>query len=216
MSIREILANGAEELGIDLSDKQIDLFLQYLDNLKKWNERINLTAIKDDREIIINHFLDSISIVPLIDNTKNMLDIGSGGGFPGIPLKIVCPRLRVTLVDSVNKKVSFLKNAIRKLALEDIEAVWGRAEDSENNIPRLYFDYVVNRAVGSISDTILLSLPYVTQEGQIILMRGKKGAEEWCQESQEFKDKYDLLEIREFVLPYTDSERIIIILRPKR
>ncbi len=216
MSLRELLTAGAKELGTDLSEKQIGLFMQYMDNLKSWNEKINLTAIKDDRDIIINHFLDSISIVPIIERNKTLLDIGTGGGFPGVPIKIVCPELRVTLMDSVNKKVTFLKATIRKLALEEIEAVWGRAEDIGNNIPRQHFDYVVNRAVGTISDTFQLSLPYLSPYGVLILMRGKKGAEEWDRASQNFNNNYDLIEIREFSLPYSDSKRIVIILKPKK
>ena len=216
MSLRGLLADGAKELGVGLSEKQIDLFFEYFDNLKSWNERINLTSIKDNREIIINHFLDSISIAPIVDNNKTLLDIGSGGGFPGIPLKIVHPGLNVILVDSVNKKVSFLKDTIRKLALEDVEALWGRAEDPENKIPRNHFDYVVNRAVGTISDMLNLSMPYLNSNGAIVLMRGKKGSEEWDQIPQELKDKYHLIEYKEFSLPYSESKRIVIILKPRQ
>lgn len=213
--MRDLLANGAQEIGIELSDNQLDLFMLYLDNLKKWNEKINLTAINDDREIIINHFLDSISIAPFIDGNKTLLDIGSGGGFPGLTLKIAYPGLKVTLLDSVNKKVSFLKDTIRNLALKDIDAFWGRAEDTENKIPRQHFDYVVNRAVGTISDTSMLSAPYVSKDGVIILMRGKKGTEEWTEASKELDKNYELLDYRELTLPYSDSKRTVIILKPK-
>lgn len=215
MSLRDLFVEGASEFGVEFSENQLDLFMEYLDNLKKWNERINLTAIEDGREIIINHFLDSMSIAPIVEGNKTLLDIGSGGGFPGIPLKIVCPMLRVTLMDSVNKKVSFLKDTIRKLDLENIEAVWGRAEDTENNVPRKHFDYVVTRAVGSISETLELSSPYVSKDGVVILMRGKKASEEWDQLSEVFKDNYNLVEFREFTLPGNDSKRVVLILKPK-
>jgi len=211
----ELLTHGAMELGIELSEKQVELFIEYLANLQDWNKKINLTSIKEDEGIIVNHFLDSISVAPIIEDNRSLLDIGSGGGFPGIPIKIVRPELRVTLMDSVNKKVSFLKDTVRKLGLKDINAIWGRAEDSENDIPRKHFDYVVNRAVGTITDTLKLSLPYVSADGVIILMRGKKGALEWAQESIELKENYKLVDYKEFTLPGNDSERIIIILKPK-
>ncbi|MEE8299162.1 MAG: 16S rRNA (guanine(527)-N(7))-methyltransferase RsmG, partial [Thermodesulfobacteriota bacterium] len=115
MSLREDLIVGAGELGVDVSEKDVDLFFKYLENLKNWNEKINLTSIKDDRGIIVSHFLDSISIAPIIEDGKKVLDIGSGAGFPGIPLKIVRPGLEVTMLDSVNKKVSFMNDTIRKL-----------------------------------------------------------------------------------------------------
>ena len=215
MSLKDLLTDGAQELGVALSDKQMDQFMQYLDNLNGWNEKINLTAIKDDQEIVINHFLDSLSIASFVEDKKKLLDIGSGGGFPGLPLKIVHPSLSVIMIDSVNKKVSFLKDTIRKLGLENIDAVWCRAEDKENRIPRQHFDFVVNRAVGTIYDTVQLSLPYLSENGVVILMRGKKGAEEWDQESQEFKDSYNLVEYREFTLPYSESKRTVIVLDPK-
>lgn len=211
----DILARSAGELGIELSDKGMGLFMDYLANLKDWNKKINLTAITEDEEIIVNHFVDSISIAPLLEDNRSLLDIGSGGGFPGIPLKIVRPSLDVTLLDSVNKKVSFLKDTIRKLDLENIEAVWGRAEDPENNIPRKHFDYVVTRAVGSILETLELCSPYVSKDGVIVLMRGKKGSEEWAKQSKELDNEYNLLNYREFTLPYSDSKRIIIIVKPK-
>ena len=216
MSLIDLLASGAEELGIELSSSQIELFVEYLDNLKSWNRKMNLTAIRDDREIVINHLLDSISIAPLIEDKRTLLDIGSGGGFPGIPLKIVRPNLRVTLLDSVNKKVSFLKDTTRKLGLKDIEAIWGRAEDIENKVPRRHFDYAVNRAVGSVSEMVMLSTEYVSDSGAIILMRGKKGSEEWAQVSSELSNNYVLKEYRKLTLPYSDSKRTVIILKPKR
>ncbi len=144
-----------------------------------------------------------------------MLDIGTGGGFPGIPLKIVRPGLRLTLLDSNNKKISFLKDSIRKLALNNTNAVWGRAEDAENGVPRKHYDYVVTRAVGSIHDIIRLSSPYVSDDGFIVLMRGKKGSEEWAQESNLVEDNYYLVDFREFVLPNSDYQRTVIVLKPK-
>ncbi len=214
MSSRDILVEGAREFGVELSEIQVELFIEYLDNLQSWNKNINLTAVRNEKEIIVAHFLDSISVVPIIEDNKTLLDIGSGGGFPGIPLKIVRPELRVTLLDSVNKKVSFMKDTVRKLELKDINAIWGRAEDPENNIPRKHFDYIVTRAVGSISDTLELSSPYVSKDGVIILMRGKKGSDEWTMESENIASGYELVDSQEFTLPGSDLARTIIVVKP--
>ena len=216
MSLGDFLIEGARELGVIVSDNELDLFLLYLENLKKWNEGINLTAIKDDREIVLNHFIDSLSIVPFIENDRSLLDIGSGGGFPGIPLKIVHSGLKVTLLDSVNKKVSFMNDTVRKLQLKDIHAVWGRAEDVENKVPRESFDYVVTRAVGSISDTARLSSHYVSENGAIVLMRGKKGPKEWILAKEEIGGDFELVDSKKFTLPQSDLMRSIFILKHNR
>ncbi|MGB2692017.1 MAG: 16S rRNA (guanine(527)-N(7))-methyltransferase RsmG [Thermodesulfobacteriota bacterium] len=214
MSLGDFLIEGARELGVYINDDQLDLILLYVKNLKKWNERINLTSIKNDREIVLNHFIDSLSIAPFIENDKSVLDIGSGGGFPGIPLKIVLPDLNVTLLDSVNKKVSFMNDTIRKLQLQNINAVWGRAEDIENKVPRESFDYVVTRAVGSIADITRLSAPYVSDNGVIVLMKGKKGVSEWTSAIEEIGDEFELIDSKEFTLPQSDLVRSIFILKP--
>jgi 16S rRNA (guanine527-N7)-methyltransferase len=214
LSLREYLVEGARELGIDISEKDSALFFKYLENLKTWNDKINLTSIKNDREIIISHFLDSISIAPLIEDGKKVLDIGSGAGFPGIPLKIVHRGLEETLLDSANKKVSFMNDTIRKLELQDINALWGRAEDIDNEVPRGGFDYVLTRAVGSVSDTLRLSSPYVSENGVIILMRGKRGSEEWNTAIEDNENKVELVEFKDMTLPQSDLKRIILVLRP--
>jgi len=216
LSLGDFLIEGARELGVIVSDNELNLFLLYLEKKKKWNEGINLTAIKDDREIVLNHFIDSLSIVPFIENDKSLLDIGSGGGFPGIPLKIVRPALQVTLLDSVNKKVSFMNDTVRKLQLQDIHGVWGRAGDINNKVPRGSFDYVVTRAVGSISDNARLSSPYVSENGAIVLMRGKKGPKEWILAKEEIGGDFELADSKEFTLPQSDLVRSIFILKHNR
>ncbi len=216
MSLRDFLIDSSREFGVEISDTQLDPFFLYLENLKKWNDRINLTAIKDDREIVLNHFVDSISVAPFIEDGKKLLDIGSGGGFPGIPIKIIHSGLKVTLLDSVNKKVSFMNDTIRKLSLHDIHAVWGRAEDLNNSVPRGSFDYVVTRAVGSVVDTITLSSQYVSKNGVVVLMRGKKGIEEWNEAKDEIGASFELLDFKEFTLPESDLIRTIFIFKPKQ
>lgn len=214
MSLSDFLKSSAEELGVAISDNQLDLFDLYLENLKKWNQRINLTAIKDDKDIVLNHFIDSLSVVPFIKNETSLLDIGSGGGFPGIPLKIVLPELKVTLLDSVNKKVSFMNDTIRRLKIDNIRAVWGRAEDMDNNLPRSSFDYVITRAVGSIADSSGLSAPYLSNDGVIILMKGRRGYEEWSEAKEQLESEFELVDSKEFTLPKSDLVRSMFVLRP--
>jgi len=216
VNLNSFLIKGARELGVVISDNELELFSLYLENLKKWNESINLTAIKGDREIVLNHFIDSLSIASFIEDDKSVLDIGSGGGFPGIPLKIVRSKLKATLLDSVDKKVSFMNDTIRKLKFENINAIWGRAEDLENKVPRESFDYVVTRAVGSIPNTARLSSPYVSDSGVIMLMKGKKGYEEWSQAKEELGSDFELIDYKEFILPQSDLARSIFILKPNQ
>jgi len=211
VTAEDVLIRGAKKLNIELTSEQIQLFLTYLENLKFWNKRINITGIKDDQRIVINHFLDSISIAPFIIENSKVLDIGSGGGFPGIPLKIIKPSLKVILLDSVQKKVFFMRDVIRKLGLEEIEAVCGRAEDPSNEVPRDCFDFVVSRAVGEIESLLKLSIPYLRGEGKMILMRGKKGLEEWDQMKSESSRNIKLLRSERLSLPFEKHERVILI-----
>jgi len=207
----EILVRGAKELGIVLTAEQVGLFLEYLESIKVWNKKINLTGIKEEQEIVINHFLDSISVVPFISRDSKLLDIGSGAGFPGIPLKIVMPELEVTLLDSVQKKVFFMRDVIRRLRLNGVESICGRAEDIDNGVPRGRFDLVVSRAVAKIQGLLELCVPYINENGRIVLMRGKRGFEEWEQIKDRHTQKFRLLESKKLFLPFTRHERVILI-----
>ena len=162
--IADMLIAGAKELNIEMRESNIKAFSLYLEELKKWNEKINLTSLRSDRDITVKHFLDSLTAARFLKDNKvsSLLDIGSGGGFPGIPLKIVMPELKVTLLEAIEKKVNFLKHIIRTLGLDNIEAIKGRAEDEE--IIKTYkssFDCVISRALSSIKDYINLAKPYI-------------------------------------------------------
>ncbi len=212
MNAEGILIKGAEKLGVQLTSGQVSLFLEYLEKIKFWNEKINLTGTGGEEQIVVNHFLDSITVVPFVSEGSKLLDIGSGAGFPGIPLKIVRPSLEITLLDSVRKKVFFMRDVIRGLGLKGIKAVSGRAEDIIDEVPRAYFDFVVSRALGNIEKLIELGIPYLRGGGEIILMRGKKGIEEWS----EIRDKADqsikLVESKKFPLPFSGHERVILVI----
>ena len=212
MKVEELLINGAREFGIELTRHQIELFLNYLDNITFWNKKINLTGTKDEHQVAINHFLDSISIFPFVSETSKLLDIGSGAGFPGIPLKIVLPSLEVTLLDSVEKKVLFMREVIRRLGLQKTHAICGRAEDIGNGVARGYFDFVVSRAVGKIEKLLELGIPYLCEGGKIVLMRGKGGLGEWDQIKYKVTERFKLLESKEFSLPFEKQQRVILVI----
>jgi 16S rRNA (guanine527-N7)-methyltransferase len=208
----EILIKGAEELGVRLTSGQVSLFLEYLERIKFWNKRINLIGTQDEKGIVVSHFLDSITVVPFIPENSKLLDIGSGAGFPGIPLKIVRPSLEITLLDSAHKRVFFMRDVIRGLKLKGIKAVSGRAENVIDEVPRAHFDLVVSRAVGSIEKLIEIGIPYLGEGGRIVLMRGKKGLEEWDEAKDRTVRGIELLESKEFSLPFIGHRRIILVI----
>ncbi len=209
MKPEELLCEGALRLGVELTPQMAGLFMRYLSELKVWNRKINLTSLRDDRDIVIGHFLDSISAARFVPAGSRLLDIGSGAGFPGIPIKIISPALGVTLLDSAHKKVTFMREVIRALGLAGVTAMWGRAEDEGNGIERHSFDRVITRAVGPIPDTLRLSEPYLAAGGRIILMRGQRGGDEWEAAETRMKKGFRLAERSEFKLPFGGQSRVI-------
>jgi len=211
--------------GIELTDKQLEQFDKYFEILIRVNEVMNLTAITDFDDVCKLHFVDSISCVPFVDfkdKEYSLIDIGTGAGFPGIPLKIVYPNLHVTLLDSLNKRINFLNEVIDTLGLNEsgsIETLHGRAEDfssSKGGSLREKFDFAVSRAVANMSTLTEYCLPYVKVGGEFIAFKGDKGSEE----VEAAKGAIHLLggklkECKEFLLPDTDITRTICIVDKK-
>ena len=177
----DILIKGAEELNISIEEKDINSFEIYKEMLKEWNTKINITTITDDEDIDIKHFLDSLTplVTNLFDGKKNLIDIGTGGGFPGIPLKIIKRELNVTLLDSLNKRINFLNEVINRLELEDIIAIHARAEEmSIKPVYREKYDIAISRAVASLNTLSEYCIPFVKLGGYFISMKGPDAEEE--------------------------------------
>lgn len=176
--IKKFIEEKSKEIGITLSETEIDSFYCYMQNLLEWNKKINLTAITDEKDIVIKHFIDSIIINKEIDG-DTMLDIGSGAGFPGIPLKIINDEMNVVLLDAVNKKVTFMNDTINKLNLKNIIAMHGRAEDyAHDDEYREKFDNVISRAVSNMTTLVEYMLPFVKVGGKCLCLKGPNVQEE--------------------------------------
>ena len=170
-----------EKLGVSLTKKQIDQFLIYYEMLVEWNEKINLTAITEFQDVMKKHFVDSVSLIKAYDITKNVnvIDVGTGAGFPGLALKIAYPQLQVTLLDSLNKRILFLNAVIEKLNLSGIDTIHGRAEDyAKPGKLREKFDLCVSRAVANLSTLSEYCLPFVKKGGMFISYKSEKISEE--------------------------------------
>lgn len=169
-------------VGITITDEQMKQFEQYFELLVEWNEKINLTAITERDEVYLKHFYDSATLGVYIDfltEEKTLVDVGSGAGFPSIPLKILFPKLQITIVDSLNKRIKFINEVVTQLDLKGVTTVHGRAEDvGQNPIYREQFDFATARAVARLSILAEFCMPLVRKNGQFIAMKASKTDEE--------------------------------------
>ncbi len=198
-------------MGIHLHKEAIRRFEIYLKELKAWNQKFNLTAIKEDKGIVIKLFLDSLTPFNLIKTGSMLLDIGSGAGFPGIPLHIADTSLHVTLLDSVNKKVTFMNHIIAELSLTGIEAIHSRAEEFAKTKKGAY-DVVISRALTNLSDFIKLGEPFLKPDGILIAMKGSRADEEIRDAAKVLeRKKMKVKDIIRFCLPFDYGKRGIVV-----
>lgn len=207
------------EWNIVLSSHQLDQFSKYYELLVEWNSFMNLTAITDKDEVILKHFVDSLALCKYLElSNESLIDVGTGAGFPGIPLKILCPNIKVTLVDSLNKRVTFLNEVISCLELEKICAIHSRAEDlAHNDVYREKFDYCVPRAVANLSTLSELCLPFVKVSGYFIPFKSEKTSEEISAAGNAIKLLGGTVDrIEEYYLPKSDMLRTLVFIRKEK
>lgn len=206
----DFFLRAAKTLSIPLSPRTVPPFQIYFRELRAWNEKINLTSIIEEKEVYINHFIDSLIPERLIPQNSNVIDIGSGGGFPGIPLKIIRPDIQVTLADASQKKVFFLRHTIRTLGLKGIEAIHERVE----NLPSLSCSYQVciSRAFASLPKYLSTAMALRAPKGIIIAMKGPNVQTELnAIESHISLLGISIIHFESYILPFTNKRRTIIV-----
>ena len=210
------------KINIEIDDNQINQFDKYYEFLIEKNKVMNLTAITEKEDVILKHFVDSIAIIPYLkelynldSNKLSIIDIGTGAGFPGIPLKIMLPEIKFTLLDSLNKRISFLNDVIDLLDIKNIETIHGRAEDyASNNSYREKYDLCVSRAVANLSTLSEYCIPFVKRDGLFISYK----AGDCEEEINNSKNAIKLLggkiqKVEDFVLPESDASRVFVMIK---
>ncbi|KUP09371.1 16S rRNA methyltransferase [Bacillus coahuilensis p1.1.43] len=215
----EQFTSQLEEKGISLSPRQLEQFEQYFSILVEWNEKMNLTAITDREEVYLKHFFDSISAAFYYDFSKDLhiCDVGAGAGFPSIPLKICFPHIKVSIVDSLNKRIQFLNFLGNELGLEHVYFYHDRAETfGQNSDHREKYDVVTARAVARLSVLSELCLPLAKVGGQFVAMKAASAADELTTAEKAMKTcGGELKETHSFLLPEENSERSIIVVEKR-
>lgn len=229
----ESLKKKCHRLGVELSEEQVKKFVDYYELLVEWNSFMNLTAITDFEEVVIKHFVDSLAVfqVKILQKALNrsdsgmscsenisVIDVGTGAGFPGIPLKIVFPDLKVTLLDSLNKRVKFLNETIKKINLKEIETIHGRAEDlARQGQYREQYDFCISRAVANLSTLSELCIPFIKTGGYFISYKSEKVKEELSAGEKAIKILGGKIECQlDYLLPDTDIKRSLLVVKKEK
>lgn len=217
--MKTLLKNACNDLNLKIDDNQIDEFLKYKQLLLEWNEKINLTAITDDKEIILKHFVDCLTVCKFIDfNNKTFIDVGTGAGFPALPIKIFCKSSAPTLLDSLNKRINFLKTVGNELNLQNITYIHSRAEDAGQDISfREKYDFCVSRAVANLSVLAEFDLPFVKVGGYFIALKGPLLDNEIIDANKAITTLGGIIEKVETIkIPFTDIEHKLVFIKKLR
>lgn len=215
--MKEYLTKYLDKMELACTEEQMEQFEAYHRLLAEWNEKMNLTAICEPQEVALKHFADCLYGVRYLPEGASLIDVGSGAGFPGVPLKIMRPDLKVLLLDSLNKRILFLEELIRCLGLSDIRALHSRAEDGAKGELREMFDAAAARAVANLSVLSEYCLPYVKVGGCFLAYKGSAGAEEITAAKNALHTLGARLEKQdEYVLPDSDMQRTLAVIRKER
>lgn len=205
----------ARMINDELTEDQLENFFKYMNLLLEWNEKINLTAITDVDDIILKHFIDSMTVLKYIEKDKSIIDVGTGAGFPGIPIAIMREDVKITLLDSLNKRINFLNEVCSELKINNIETIHGRAEEAgQNKQYREKYDIAVSRAVANMTTLSEYLIPFVKVGGICICMKGSEIDHELEQAKFAIKELGGKIEkVEKFNLPDSDIERNIVIIK---
>ena len=209
VALQQRLEEGARELGLELPPGAPAKLLRYLEELLRWNAKVNLTAIREPEEAVELHLLDSLAVLPEVGGARSLLDVGAGGGLPGIPLKIARPQMELVLVDAVAKKVGFLKAAVALLGLAGAKAIHGRAEGAPEREGLARAEAVICRAFLDLEPWALLSRRYVAPGGRAIAMLGKAPAVDL--QALAARAGFSSAKLRTYALPFSKAERHVAV-----
>ena len=215
-----ILIDGAQKMGINLYKEQVKKFSRFLELLVQWNQKINLTSLKTPREIIIKHFLDSISCVKVINKYSdtegiNIIDVGAGAGFPGMPIKIICPSIRLSLLEARKKKAVFLEKIIGEMNFQQVEILNGRAETfGKSEVYRERYDIAISRAVARLNVLSEYCLPLVRVGGLFVAQKGRSYKEETEKSLKTVQVLGgELIGVENVLIPFINQERYLLVIK---
>ena len=209
---KEEFIKALEELNININSEQLIKLEEFYHLMLEWNEKINLTRITEETDVYLKHFYDSLTITKVVDlnKVKTLCDVGTGAGFPGIVLKIMYPNLKITLIDSLQKRVNYLNEIIKELNLKEIEAIHSRGEDYKGK-----FDVVTSRAVANIEKLVTYTMHLVSKEGVFVAMKGNIEEELTTSVKEKLSHQYQIIKIEQFILPIENSNRSLIVMKNK-
>lgn len=202
-----LLKQGLQQMNIDLTVPQQLQLLAFVDLLKKWNSTYNLTALRNDQDVISHHILDSLTLLPYIEHARGLVDVGSGGGMPGIPVAIACPDLPVALLDANSKKTSFLQQAVIELGLSNVQVITARVEAMVGE----HFDVITSRAFAELNDFVTITKQLMAKGGYWAAMKGVYPYEE----IEHLPDSVELIQVDKLNVPHLNAERHMVLLRKK-
>lgn len=209
---KEEFIKAVKQLKVDLTEEKLEKLNKFYNLLIEWNKKINLTRIEKEDEVYLKHFYDSLTIAKVVDlsEIKTLCDIGTGAGFPGIVLKIFYPNLKITLIDSLQKRVNYLNEIIKDLGLDNIEAIHVRGEDYKGQ-----YDVVTSRAVANIEKLLVYTMHLVSPTGIFVAMKGDIEKELTLDVKKKIEKKYKIEKIEKFLLPKENSNRSLVVIKNK-